>query len=162
VTQRAVVHGGAIIAAPDINKRSIADRKRPPRGKWHRGPYRPSASQLFVVIDRDARRLVPARGDDAGVIYCTSVEPQPVHVQVRPAAPAVRNRVVNLRDGPRGREPAPEEVEFPLVHGAARPCYWRWHDRPGAPRVGPDIVDIQRVQFDRAAVTTGNVYLAVD
>ena len=162
VTQRLCVHATAIIAAADINKRSVADRKRPARGIRHRSLYRPSASQLFVVIDRDARRLVPARGDDARVIYCTSVEPQPVHIHVRPAAPAVRNRVVNLRDGLRGREPAAEEVEFPLVHGAARPCYWRWHNRAGCPTVGGNIVNVQRVQFGRAVVTAGNIQFAVD
>jgi hypothetical protein len=153
------MNGAAIVPAPDIDKRAIADRKRPAGGERQRGLYRPSASQLFVVINRDAGGVVSAGRHDAAVIYCSSVEPQPGHVHGRPAAPTVCNRVEDLRGGDgRGEwSCAPEQVEFPLVHGAARPCYWRWHRRTSAPRVGRDVIDLQLGPFAGAVVTAGNV-----
>ena len=164
VTQRVHVNGAAIVAAPNINKRAIADGKWSAGVKRQRRLYRPTGSQLFVVTDWNAGALISARGHDAGVIYRSSIEPQPVHVHVRPAAPTVGNRIVDLCgcDGRGEWSRASEQVEFPLVHCAARPCYWRWHDRPGAPRVTGDIVDIQGVHFAATAVTAGNVELAVD
>jgi hypothetical protein len=151
--------GGSIVPAADIHKRAIADRKGSARGKWQRRLYRPAGSQLFVVIDRDAGGVVSARSNDAAIVYRSSVEPQPGHVHRRPGAPTVGNRIVDLRSRDRRREGsrASEQVEFPLVHGAARPCYWRWHNRTGAPRAAGDIVDVQRVHLGRAIVTAGNV-----
>ena len=137
--------GAAIVAAPDIHKRAIADGKGSAEVERQRRLYRPATSQLFVVVDRNAGRLISARGYDAGIVYVPAVEPQPVHVHVRPAAPTVGNRVVDLSDRKRAGEPASEEVEFPLVHGAAGPCYWRGHDWPRGPHVGRDVVDVQRV-----------------
>ena len=158
------MNGAAIVAATDIDKRSVADRKRSAGDKWQRGLDCPAGSQLFVVIDFNAWWVVTAGRHDAGVVYRSSVEPQPAHVHGRPGAPTVGNRIVDLRGGDGRGEwcSASEQVEFPLVHRAARRCYWRRHDRPGCPTVGGGVVDVQRVHFGRAIVTAGNVELAVD
>ena len=158
------MHGGAIVAAADIHKCSVADRKRSARNKWQRSLDCPTGSQLLVVIDFNARWVVTARRHETSVVYGSSVEPHSAHIHGRPGAPTVSNRIVDLRGGDRRREwcSAPEEVEFPLIHRAARRCYRRRHNRTGCPSVGGGVVDIQRVHFGRAIVTAGNVELAVD
>ena len=121
VTQQVCVNGGAVVAAADIHKGAITDRKRSAGGKWERRLYRPAASELFIGIDRNARSRVSAWGDDAGVIYRCSVEPDPVHVHVWSAAPTVGNRIVDLGNSRSRWEwgSASEYVEFPLINGAA-------------------------------------------
>src|SRR5437588_12358455 len=141
------MHSRAIVAASDIDNGAVADGKWSARVERQRGLHRPGGNQLFVVIDRAAWGLVSARGNDAGVIHRSPVEPQPVHVHGRPTAPTVGNWIVDLRGGSSGGKSSSVEVEFPLVNGAARPCYWRGHHRPGGPHVCRDIIDVQRVQF---------------
>jgi len=67
--------GAAIVTAPDIHKRAIADRKRPAGVERQRGLYRPATSQLFVDIELDAGGVITARGYDARVVNRSSVEP---------------------------------------------------------------------------------------
>ena len=117
---------------------------------------------MLVSVNRDARDLVPARGNDSKVGPCRPIEPQSTYVQIGPGAPGVTKRVVDLGDRRRGGKSASVEVEFPVEDGAARPCHWLRHGRTGGPRVSSDVVDVQRVQFNGEVVTTGNVQLAVD
>src|SRR6266404_9954764 len=148
----------AIIATADVDNGTIADCKRSAGCEGQRSLYRPAGSQLLVIVDWNAGRIVAARGYDAGVIQRGAVEPQPGHVHVRPAAPTVGNRVEDLRDRHgRWEHRASKQVEFPLVHRAARSCYWRRHDRSRRPHVGRDIVNVQRVYFAAAVVTAGDV-----
>src|SRR4029077_13390989 len=109
-------------------------------------------------------RVVTAGCHDTGGVDRSSVEPQSSHIHGWPAAPTVSNRIVDLRNVDRGGEwsRAPEEVEFPLIYRAARPCHWRGHDRPSGPSVGADVVDVQCVHLCAAVVTAGNIELAVD
>lgn len=162
VTQRVCMDRAAIVTASDIDKCTVADRKGSAGGIRQRRLYRPASRELFVDIKRDAGRVITAGGYDAGVINRSSVEPQPGGVQRWPGGPSVGTWIVDLRDGERGRETASEQVQFALVHRAARPCYCRWHRRAGRPRVTRDIVDVQRGQFVDSVVTTSYVQLAVD
>ena len=100
---------------------------------------------------------VTAGCDDVGVTHRRPVKPQPGHVQVSAAAPAVAYRVVDLGDVMRGGEPASIEIKFPTENRAAGRGHGRWHDRTGAPAVTSDVVDVQRVRFASAIVAAGNV-----
>lgn len=88
---------GTVVATADIDKGPIADGKWATRIIRHRGPRPPGAGALFVNVDRGTDRVIPARGNDAGVVHRRTVEPQSGHVHVRTNAPTVRNRVVPLR-----------------------------------------------------------------
>jgi hypothetical protein len=152
--------GGTIVATADIDNCSIANGKRSAGCERQRGLYRPAGSQLLVVVDRNAGRVVAARGYDAGVIQRGAVEPQPAHVHGWAGGPTVGNRVEDLRDRHgRWEHRASKQIEFPLVHRAARSCYGRWHRRSAvnAPSVSRDVIDLQLGPFAGAVVTAGNV-----
>src|SRR5882672_4911478 len=93
------MHRAAIVAAPNIDKGAIANGEGSAREIRHRGLYRPRSSQLFVVVGREDRCIVSARGHDAAVVNRTSVEPYPGHIHAGPSAPSVANRIIDLRDG---------------------------------------------------------------
>src|SRR5262249_47960275 len=152
-------HDATIPAASDIDKGAIANGEGSTGIVRQGGPHRPTDSQLFVDIDREADRVVSARGNNAAIVYVPAVEPYPSHVHGWPGAPTVGNGVEDWCGGDENGESrrASEQVEFPLVHGAARPTYWRRHVRTGCPGVSRDIVDVQCVHFEHAVATTGNV-----
>ena len=151
------MHSRAIVAAAEIEEDAITNAEWSARSIRQVRHVGPGPSEQFVVVNRNTWALIAARRKDAEVIPCTTIEPQPVHYHVRPHAPTVSNRVVDLRDGLRGRDAAPEEVEFPLTHRAARRCYRRRHVWSGRPCVTGDVIDVQRVQLSAAIVTRGNV-----
>ena len=159
ITQRVGVDIGAIVATSDIHNGAIAHRKRSASIIRQRCLYRPTGSQLFVDISRKDGGVVSARSHNAAIVYCSSVEPHPGHVNVWSAAPSVAAGVVDLRDGgKRGkRSPASEQVDLPVEHRAAGPCHWRRHRRAAAPTVSRDIVDLQVGHFAESGVTAGNV-----
>ena len=159
------MHNAPVITATNIEKGAIADAEWSARDVRQRSYLRPAGSiKQLVVIDLDAYRVVSARGDDAGIIKSTSVEPQPRHDHASVGGPAVGHRVVDLRDRgvSRERSRASEHIEFALEHGAARPCHGRWYRSAGAPTVGGDVIDLQVGDFTETRVTAGNVQLATD
>jgi len=135
----------AIIPAADVEEIAITHAEWSTRSIWQVHHIRPGPIVRFVVVNRDAGTLVAARSYDARITYRCSIEPQPVHYHVRTAGPAVSHRIVDLGDRLRGRKSAAEQIQFPLEHRAARRCHCRWHIRTGCPRIGRDIVDVQRV-----------------
>src|SRR5438093_143947 len=102
----------AIVAASDIEVGAIADAEWSARSKRQVQHVRPAGPVVqFIVVNRDARRLVAAGCNDAESTPSTAIEPQPVHHHVGPSAPTISNRVVDLRDGLRSWETATEQVE---------------------------------------------------
>ena len=152
--------GGAIVAATDIDKGAIADRKRSERRIRERGSHQPEGSQLFVVSGRGAG-IGSARGNNARVIHRCPIEERLGHHHGRPAAPTVSHWVEDLRRGSQRGEwrSASEEIEFALVYRAARPRYsgWHWGRRVNAPGVSTNIIHLQRGHLSRAIIAAGNV-----
>ena len=77
------------------------------------------------------------------IAHCCAVEAQPVNAHVRPGAPGIAPRVVDLRRDERRK--ASKQVKVVVKHRAARRFRGHEHVRTGWPRVTGDIVNVQRV-----------------